>query len=139
MLDQATKEQVSKEMSSLANAVKLIVFTQKNECRYCEDVRHIAEELSSTSDKLEVEVHDFVEEKGLADSYGIDKIPAIAVIGEKDHGIRFFGLPGGYEFTSLVEAIKAVGTGENVISADSMASLKQLAGPVNIQVFVTPT
>lgn len=139
MLDQITKDQVSEELKSLKNPVKLIAFTQKEECRYCEDARVMAEEIASTSSLLSVEVLDFVKDKKTADQLGIDKIPALAVMGSADYGIRFFGLPGGYEFTSLIEAIKTAGSSEQIITADSIAALQKLKGPVYIQVFVTPT
>lgn len=45
-----------------------------------------------------------------AETYGVQLVPAVIVEGEKDHGIRFFGAPAGYEFSSLVEDILAVGT-----------------------------
>ena len=31
--------------------------------------------------------------------------PAIAVIGAQDYGVRFFGIPSGYEFMSLLDSI----------------------------------
>ena len=71
----------------------------------------------SLSDKVSVEVYDFVEDKALADSLGIDKMPAIAVVGAKDYGIRMFGIPSGYEFGSLIESIKLVSEGESGLAA----------------------
>jgi len=52
----------------------------------------------------------------VAEKYGIDKIPAIAILrgGDepKDYGIRFYGIPSGYEFTSLIEDIMMVSSGQ---------------------------
>ena len=91
------------------------------------------------SDKVSVEVFDFVDDKALADSLGIDKVPAIAVVGAKDYGIRMFGIPSGYEFGSLIESIKLVSTGKSGLSADTKKTVAQLTKPVKIQVFITPT
>jgi len=46
--------------------------------------------------------------------YGVDKIPATVLLDEngKDYGIKFFGIPSGYEFASLLEDIKLLGTGK---------------------------
>ena len=68
----------------------------------------MVEEVAALSDKVSVEVYDFMEDKALADSLGIDKVPAVAVVGAKDYGIRMFGIPSGYEFGSLIESIKLV-------------------------------
>ena len=53
-----------------------------------------------------VEVYDFLEDKEKAESLGIDKIPAVAVLAEdgSDYGIRFYGIPSRYEFLSLLES-----------------------------------
>jgi len=56
-----------------------------------------------------------------------------------DYGIRFYGLPSGYEFTSLVEDIVDVSRGETSLSAESQAILAQIGEPLHLQVFVTPT
>jgi alkyl hydroperoxide reductase subunit AhpF len=84
-------------------------------------------------------VYDFVEDKALADSLGIDKIPAVAVVGAKDYGIRMFGIPSGYEFGSLIESIKMVSEGKSGLSPDTKKTVARLTKPVKIQVFITPT
>ena len=58
---------------------------------------------------------------------------------EKDHGIRFYGIPSGYEFGSLVDAILDVSSGDSGLLADTRQALQGLARPVHIQVFSTPT
>ena len=93
----------------------------------------------SLSDKVSVEVFDFVEDKALADSLGIDKVPAIAVVGAKDYGIRMFGIPSGYEFGSLIESIKLVSEGKSGLAPDTKKMVAKLTKPVKIQVFITPT
>jgi len=88
-----------------------------------------------------VEVHDFVKDKAAADALGIDKIPAIAILGGngEDRRIRFFGIPAGYEFASLMEAIDLMAKGDSGLSPASREKLKGLSSPVSLQVFVTPT
>jgi len=109
LLDKKTTEQVTEELAGLANTVKLIVFTQEFECTYCKENRQLAEEIAQLSDLVEIEVYNFVTDKDKAEELNIDKIPAIAVIGREDYGIRFYGIPAGYEFTSLLQAIKTLG------------------------------
>jgi len=47
------------------------------------------------TNKLSVEVLDFVRNKAKADYYKVEKIPATIVEGEEDYGIRFYEIPGG--------------------------------------------
>lgn len=113
LMDKDTQEQVRNLLAAVQAPVTIHMFTQEFECGYCKETRQIAEEVAELSDLVTLEVHDFIEDQALAESMGIDKIPALAINGEndRDYGIRFYGIPSGYEFTSLLEAILAVGTG----------------------------
>jgi alkyl hydroperoxide reductase subunit AhpF len=105
----------------------------------CAETRALVEEVAGLSDKLSVEVHDFLDDKAVAAQYKVDKIPAIALVGAKDYGIRFYGIPSGYEFSSLMDDIVTVSKGESGLSAATKAAVARLAKPVHIQVYVTPT
>ncbi len=139
MLKDENREQVRKQFEELINPVQLVMFTQTIECEFCAETRDLVEELASLSDKVEAVIYNFVTDKDKADDYGVDKIPAIAVIGEKDYGVRFYGIPAGYELASLIEAIKTVSTGESRLSDATKEALAQIDEPVHFQVFVTPT
>lgn len=138
-INQKIKDDLSAEFKKLQRSVTLKFFSQDMECRFCKDTRELLEELQGVSGMVKVEVHDFIKDVALAKELGISRIPAIAVIGAKDHGIRFYGIPSGYEFASLVEAIRLEANAEVKLSAESKAFLDTLAADVHLQVFVTPT
>jgi len=139
LLNEEVKEQVKQQLADLAGRVRLLMFTQEFECQYCAETRQLVEEVGELSEQIAVEVYDFVEDKDRADELGVDKIPAVAVIGEEDYGIRFYGIPSGYEFTSLLEAIQTAAAGEPDLSEETLDALSELSEPVHLQVFVTPT
>jgi len=141
MIGDKDKKTVGDRLSKLSGAVKLVVFTQEMECQFCKENRELAEEVAALSDKISVEIRDFVKQEAEAKKLGIDKIPAIGVFGEgdKDYGIRFYGIPAGYEFMSLLESIEIVSKGESGLSAAGKEKIKGLNKPVHLQVFVTPT
>jgi len=95
--------------------------------------------VASLSDKIEARVFDFEDDKAAVEKYRIDKIPAVVVEGEKDYGIRFYGIPAGYEFSSLLESIDMVSSGRADLENDTLDFLENLEKDVHIQVFVTPT
>jgi len=138
-------EQLRQEFDAqLESPVKLIMFTQTVECQYCAETRQIVEEVAALSDKVTAEIYNFVTDKAVADLYRIDKIPAIAIVRaengeEKDYGIRFYGIPSGYEFTSIVEDIFDVSKGESGLQPRSKEAVAAITQPVHFQVFVTPT
>jgi alkyl hydroperoxide reductase subunit AhpF len=69
----------------------------------------------------------------------VDQVPAIVVEGAKDYGIRFFGIPSGYEFSNLIDSIILVSTGAAQLTDQTKTSLSSLPGDVEIKVFSTPT
>ena len=139
LLPDKLSELAREELAVLANQVTLVVFTQEFECRSCGENTRLAREVGALSDKIKVEVFDFKRDKRAVEEYGIDKIPAIAVVGERDYGVRFFGVPGGYEFRAFLDAVKQVSKGESDLSEAGKIALKRVDRPVRVQVFVTPT
>ncbi len=143
LLKEDDRQHLINEFSALTEPVKIIVFTQKMECQYCAETRMIAEEVASLSDKISVEVFDFETHAEIAEEYNIDKIPATVIMrgGDqpKDYGIRLFGIPSGYEFSTLIEDIMMVSKGESGLAAETKAWVANLTEPVHMQVFITPT
>jgi len=130
--------------TQLVNPVKLVMFTQTIECQFCAETRQIAEEIAELSDQITLEVYNFVTDKATADLYEIDKIPAIAILRsedgqDRDYGVRFFGIPSGYEFTSIIEGIVDVSKGESGLQPKTKEALAALTQTVHFQVFITPT
>ena len=140
MLDEKTAQKAKEILGDLQKKVRLITFTQEYECTYCEQNRELAEGMAGLSEKISHEEYDFEKSEELAEKFGIDKIPATVVAADgEDVGIRFFGIPSGYEFMSLLNAIRIVSTGKHELSDDTLAKVEALDKPVHIQVFVTPT
>ena len=71
---------------------------------------------------------------------GVDLFPAVLVRPEgEDVGVRYFGLPWGYELSSLVGAVLEAGRRTSSLSAESLERLDALERDLTIDVFVTPT
>ncbi|MDD2229708.1 MAG: thioredoxin family protein [Candidatus Cloacimonetes bacterium] len=139
MLDDKVMQEVKKALEKMKNPVTLELFSQAFECGYCKETHQLLEEVSAASPLLTLKVHQFESDDEAVKLYDIDKIPAIAVLGEKDYGIRFYGIPSGYEFSSLLAAILMVSTGITKLSSEAKAFLDSLQKPVHLQVFVSPT
>ena len=110
----------------LIDPVKIVMFTQEIECQYCSQTRELVQELAPLNDKITVEVFDFVANAAKAKEYGIDKIPALAIIGKKDYGVRIYGIPYGYELQTLIEAIITVSKGTTDLSDNTKSILRKL-------------
>jgi alkyl hydroperoxide reductase subunit AhpF len=71
---------------------------------------------------------------------GFPRFPAVSIRPEgRDVGLRYDGLPWGYELGSIVGAIVEAGRQEPSLRPESRAALEELERDLALDVFVTPT
>ena len=139
ILDDKVLKEVKSQLANMTGAVSLKLFTQPMECQYCKETHQMLEELTQANPLLKLEVHLFDSDAEAVQKYGIEQIPALAIIGAKDYGIRFYGIPAGYEFSSLLNAILMVSTGITKLLPETKAWLDNLKQDIQLRVLVTPT
>jgi alkyl hydroperoxide reductase subunit AhpF len=140
ILQPRDEEAVRKEFEKIAGPVKLVVFSQELVAAdLCRQNEGLIKEVAALDGRITVEVLNPTIDRERASAYGIDQVPATVVEGARDYGVRFLGIPSGYEFSNLIDAIIAVSSGTAALSDDTKASLAALAGDVHIKVFSTPT
>lgn len=128
-----------RRLESLREPVRLVFFTQTFGCDDCLPARQAIDRIAALSDRVTVEEHNLVLERDRAAEYGIDRAPALAVVGAREAGIRYYGVPAGYEVESVVDGIEIAAGGGPTLTDESLAALATLDRSVRIQVFVTPT
>ena len=145
LLDDQIVEQVRDVFSQMQNDVALIHFTtERSDCMYCPETKQLLEEIAPLSDKLHLEVYDIEKDADKAKEFGVDKTPA-TIVAAYDHGvvtnfgIRYFGIPSGHEFSSIIQDIMTVSERDSGLKPATREFLKSLTEPVHLQVFVTPT
>jgi len=140
LIPEEHKEHLRSELKEkLENPVKILMFTQEVECQFCAQTRQLINELAALNGKIKVEILDFLANSDKAKEHGVDKVPATIIMGEKDYGIKFYGLPFGYELQTLLEGIINVSRGRTDISKETKKKLREIKTPIHIQVFVTLT
>ncbi len=138
-IQESDKAEIKAQIGELTSEVKILLFTQRENCQYCGEVRTVLEEFSQIIEKVRLEMYDIESDNELAKKYDVKRAPAIIVMGEKDHGIRYYGLPAGYEFVALMNAVRMVGSNNHELAPETVEQLSKLTKPVHIQVFVTPS
>jgi len=138
-MDERTRKELKRVLGKLPERVDILYFTQENACPACKDQQRLLEEIASHTDKIRLKVFDFIRDSEQVTQYRIDKIPATAIIGKKDYGIRFYGLTAGYEFQSLIEAVIMVATGKSGISPEFEETIRHIDSAVHIEVMTTLT
>ena len=126
-------------LAKVPNPGRLLLFTQEAECQFCKEAKELAQELAGLSEKLTVETYDMAKDSAKAVEYDVDKTPAFVIAGDKDYGIRYYGVPAGYEFTTLLKLVELVGNRDSGLKPESRTKLAGLASPMDIQMFVTLT
>ncbi|MBI4312818.1 MAG: thioredoxin family protein [Chloroflexi bacterium] len=131
----------------LKNEVKLRLFAQRTmgltipgrECATCDDAQKLMEEFAALSPKLKLEVIDFYSQAQAARDAGVERIPALVLSAGTATNVKFYGIPLGFEFASIIETVVTLSRGVSPLSMDTRKKLKGVKEPVHIQVFVTPT
>jgi glutaredoxin-like protein len=141
----ADQDKLRETFATMERPVRLLFFTQTLGCQTCLQTRQILDELPLLSDRVTIDEINFVLEPDKAKQYGIDRVPAVAVVGqdesgtERDSKIRFLGAPSGYEFASLIQAVLLVGGRASILSAESLSLIAAVGSPITVRVFTTPT
>ena len=131
----------------LTEPVTIHLYTQRasplavpsHECQTCRDTGALLAELAELSDKLSIVTHDFVDEADEAKRRGIERIPALVFEGKGRGTVRYFGIPAGYEFAVLLEAVLDAARGTTDLAPATKKRLADLPKPVHLEVLVTPT
>ena len=141
LFDEKVSQQLSQLLSKIKNPITIIFFTQEIECPTCQTTHQFVEEITRLNNKISLKIYNLIKDADVAKQFAIDKIPAI-VITDTHHtikGVRFFGIPAGYEINSFIAACVEVSGVVEPIPDALLERIKKIAKPVHIQVFVTLT
>jgi alkyl hydroperoxide reductase subunit AhpF len=144
-LNDGIQKQVKDIFSDLENPVTVILFTSKvQQCEYCVETEQLLHEVVDLSSKLSLKVYDLDDDNPLANEFHVDKAPGFVIAGLEgkeliDYGIRFYGIPAGSEFGSLISALLLVSKRQSGLSEQTKTFLSGLSKPVHLMVFATPT
>lgn len=138
LLNDKIRAEIQKALGDLPAPVTLTLFT-KDDCPTCDDLVKLVGEMTEVHPQIRQRVLSFEKEPAEAMSLGIEDAPGMAVTGERDYGIRFYGTPGGYEFATFLDAIRSVSRGASDLPDDLRTQLASVGKPVRIRVFVTPS
>jgi len=133
--------------NALKDRVKIDYFTQRTstvvvhgreECRFCDEVQALLEELSHLNDRIGLTVHQLGVDKPLERRFGVERVPATVLRGVLNRPAVFYGVPLGQMFRPLVETIVLMSQNHVDLPATAVRRLKRLRDAVSVRVFVTP-
>jgi len=141
LLKDEDKKAIQGIFEQLKDPVTIVHFTQELNCDYCPETKQLLLEVADLSDKINVELYNMQTDKEKVAEYEIDSlsglVPATVIRNEKDYGIRYYGIPAGYEFASVLEDIVDVSNHHIDLEASVLQKVQAIDKPVDIWVFVT--
>lgn len=145
-LDEKIQAQVREMLAPIQNPVELVVFTTSGIELPGQEVGLQDETLGLLKQVVTLNPNLSLEQRSLhadpeAQALGLSHAPTILLRekGSQRNNIRFLGLPAGYEFSTLLETLLMLGTGETKLGEKSQADLQKVTSTVRMQAFVTPT
>lgn len=138
ILDDKAEKAVREAFSMLSRTVELVLITSRD-CVGCEGQKQLLMETAALSDKIKLIILDNLANKDKVQEFNVDKFPATIPLGAKDHGIRFFGITAGMEFSSLLEAILMVSNEVSGLEPEIEKLVRLIKKDVHIQVLVSLT
>ena len=146
LTDQVKRQLQDRFAERLGGPVQLTLYTRPGTgrlilpsglgCATCDDARQLVEDLQTAApDLIGLRVLDVT-----AEETDVHEVPTLTLgfPGEAPR-IRWQGLPAGYEFATVVDAVERVSTGEHGLAEASVEALARLTEPVDVMVFATPT
>lgn len=139
MFNQDIRKKLSESFSIMQEKVELIYFTQEFECMFCKETRTFLEEIAALNSKITLKIYDFAKDRIIAERYGVDKIPAIVVADKtgEDVGIKFYGIPAGYEINSFIASILEVSGMKLHFTQKQEERIAAITKQIHIEVFVS--
>jgi glutaredoxin-like protein len=140
LMDKETQSKVKEILEELTEPVQILLV--KNDGEYSEIVEQLLGELKELDDRIKVDTYHSDSEE--INKYDIEKdlSPVTLILDSEgnDYGIRYYGIPSGYEFTTILKNIIAISNNSvNSFTDENKEKLSQIDKRVKIRVFVTPT
>lgn len=132
-------EHVEEKLSHLKSDVKLVFFSREAHCNHCREAGRLYERLAGITHKLSFEHYNFTINSQKDEEFNVFAVPALALIGEKDYNIRYYGYPQGIELNNFLDDIVYVSRGESNLREGTLQKLSQLNKNVQLKIFITPT
>ena len=131
------KELLENKFLALKNDVRLVFFTRETYCPYCNETSRLLKRLASITQKIKFDSYNFAIDDEKDQEYHVFDVPALAIIGEKDYGIRYYGYPRGNELINFLDDIIYVSKGENTLKPEAAMKLARFTKPTQLKIFIS--
>jgi glutaredoxin-like protein len=134
LIDDSTKEEVRKNLSQMKEDVEILFF--ESEGQFTNEIKQLLSEISEINSKVKISFHNVGDEK--SKYYDINEGPVLKILSKHLKGdFRFYGIPSGYEFATLLYILNVASNGE--INGPLVDVSKKINNDIKLEVFLSPT
>jgi hypothetical protein len=130
---------IEERLRDLPSPITILYYTPDVPSAATRAERELLEEIARSAKGVELRV---LAERWDAEGearVGIARTPAIVLLGARDYGLRYYGVPDGYELDTFLSIVRAVAEGRSGLAAGSVARLRAVATPLHLEVLHAPT
>ncbi|MBN1115521.1 MAG: thioredoxin family protein [Oligoflexia bacterium] len=138
VFNEQQKKEIAESLAVVKKTVKITCVTRGTDCRYCSLTKEMLSELAVLSPNVDINFYDLVEDQERIKDLKIDKVPAVILHRGNNSNIRFFGVPAGYEFQTLLEDIIILGNNNSPLSLETILEINKIRTPLHIEVIASP-
>ncbi len=141
IFNKEVESQLKEVFTKMVNDVTIALFTDGEDCLTCKETKEFMQDIETLSDKIHLKEYDINKHDELAKMYHVEMVPSIVLLNNKNEyqGVKFNGIPAGYEINSFVSAILEVSGNATPVPEKLLSRIKSINKPVNIKVFITLT
>ena len=125
---------IRERLADLPGPVTIRSYTSDVDSLYSRNERELLETIAAGSPKIRLEILADRWDPAREAEVGIARTPCITVLGDRDHGLRYYGLPDGYELPVFLDTIRQVSEGRSGLET----RLGGLTSPRHLEVFASP-
>lgn len=140
LLDEKTSKQVKEILDKMNKNATINLFKSGNN-ETDQMIEQLYSELSELSEKLNLKIFDHG--NTIIKEFNVDEslLPATVLSDEtvNFNGIKFYGIPSGHEFGTLIQDIVSLSNNIIEISNDAQKEIEKIKDEVRVRVFITAT
>lgn len=137
MADESTL--MRQALSDLPHPVTLRYYTPDVDSAVVRGERALLERIAAASPMVRLDVRAGRWDAASEKAAGIARTPCLAVDADGDTGIRFYGVPDGYELETFLALLEACAARRPGLAPATVERLRSLEGPLHLEVLASPT
>lgn len=126
-------------LAEMPNPVTLRYYVPDVDSAVVRGERALLERIAAASPMVRLDVRAGRWDAAREAAVGIARTPCLAVEADGDTGIRFYGVPDGYELETFLGVLAAASARRPGLAPETAARLRTLGRPLHLEVLASPT